>query len=163
MNRREARETALMLVFESEFQKDLTAEEILACAKEVRDLEVDDYVTRVFEASMGMREEIDRLIETCTNGWKLNRLSKVALAVMRLSVAEMGYLPEEYRVDVPFWVSINEALELVKRYDHDVKPGFVNGILNRAAVELGLKPDDGKGKKAVSEDDMAQDVPQSEA
>ncbi len=139
MNRRQARESALMLIFESEFQKELTANEILDMAKEVRDLEIDGYVEAVFSACMAMREQIDTLIEKCAKGWKVNRLSKVALAVMRLSVSEMGFMSEAYRSDVPYWVSINEALELLKKFDHDVTPKFVNGVLNRCAIELGLK------------------------
>ena len=78
--------------------------------------------------------DIDRRIFLNTNGWKENRLSRVSLSIMRLCVYEMLYRP-----DVPFSVSINEAVELAKRYDHDKAPRFINGVLNAVAEQEGLK------------------------
>ena len=138
MNRREARETALTLIFESEFQPQLTADEIWSLAGEVREIETDEYVEAVFYAAMANRDEIDEQIKACAVGRSFARISKVALAVMRLSVTEMLYMPAQSE-QIPFQVSINEALELVKRYDHDVPPKFVNGVLNTIAANRGLK------------------------
>lgn len=134
MDRRKAREEALGLIFESEFQALNTKEEIIELATDARELENDEYMREVFYASMEHREEIDALISKYAVGWSLKRVSKVALAVMRLSIAEMLYME-----DIPFQVSINEALELIKRYDHDVPPKFVNGVLNAVAQGVGLK------------------------
>ena len=145
MNRREARETALTLIFESEFQPQLTADEIRAMAQEVREIEINDYVEQVFGAAMANRDAIDEQIKACAVGRSFARISKVALAVMRLSVTEMLYMPAEVE-KIPFQVSINEALELVKRYDHDVPPKFVNGVLNTIAKNSGLK--ESKGNQA---------------
>ena len=139
MNRREAREAALALIFESEFQGEALKEEILELARGARELEDDEYVRSVFFASVENREQIDEKIARFAVGRSIHRISKVALAVMRLSITEMLFLPESYTADLPYWVSINEALELVKRYDHDVPPAFVNGILNAVAEEGGLK------------------------
>lgn len=129
----------MTLIFESSFQNDIATEEILSLAEQTRGIEEDGYMHAVFFAATENRAEIDALIERFSVGRSLGRISRVALAAMRLSIAEMLYLPEPYRSDIPFWVSINEALELVKRYDHDVPPRFVNGILNAVAKDAGLK------------------------
>ncbi len=134
MDRRTAREAALSLIFESEFQGETGKEEILSLAIDAREMEEDKYIREVFFASMEHREEIDALIAKHAQGWSLKRISKVALAVMRLSITEMLFME-----GIPYRVSINEALELIKRYDHDVPPKFINGVLNAVATEAGLK------------------------
>lgn len=139
MNRTKAREEALALIFESEFQRDVEKEDIYALAMDARELEQDDYMRTVFFTVVDNREQIDERIARLAVGRSISRISKVALAAMRLSIAEMLLLPEMYQKEVPYWVSINEALEIVKRYDHDVPPAFVNGILNAVAQEAGLK------------------------
>ena len=77
---------------------------------------------------------IDVIISGSSKGWKLERLSRVSLAIMRLAVYEM--LWDE---GIPFSVSINEAVELAKRYDDEKAPKFINGILNDIADKKGLK------------------------
>ncbi len=74
--------------------------------------------------------ELDPIIEGAINGWRLNRVGKVELALLRLGVYEMKYDEE-----VPTKVAINEAIELAKRYGGEDAPGFVNGVLARIAKE----------------------------
>ena len=76
-------------------------------------------------------EEIDAVIEKYSIGWKISRISKVALAVLRLAVCEMMFID-----DVPTGVSINEAVELCKKYAANAEPAFVNGILGTVAKEV---------------------------
>ena len=70
------------------------------------------------------REELDSLIEQFSHGWKLSRISRTALAVLRVALYEILYMP-----DIPAAASINEAVELAKGYDEPETVRFINGIL----------------------------------
>ncbi len=134
MNRKNARENAFLLLFEMAVKSDETPEEIFDKATAVRELETDDYVKGVF---FGVNENliaIDELIEKSLVGWKAKRLSFVSRAVMRLSVYEMMLLS-----DIPARVSINEAIELSKKYDDEKAYMLVNGALNACAEALSVK------------------------
>jgi N utilization substance protein B len=133
MERRKAREAVMELLFEKEFNLDLTAEETYRLAEEARELENDKYLTETYFGVLDNLAEIDDVISQHAIGWKTKRMSKVSLSVMRIAVYEM------MKTDVPFSVSINEAVELSKKFDDDKAPAFVNGVLNAVAEQLGLK------------------------
>lgn len=124
MTRRQAREEAFILIFEKQFNS-LDISEILEIAKEVRDLEPDDYITSVFSGVYENLETIDSIIAENAIGWKLNRISKVSLCVLRLAIFEMKYVE-----NIPVSVSINEAVELAKKYATKEDASFINGILS---------------------------------
>jgi len=134
MDRRTARETAFFLLFEYEFKRDEDFEKIVSSAMDARDIEINEYVERVIKGTISSVEEIDALISKYAVGWKTNRMSKTSLTIMRLGTYEMLYME-----DIPFSVSINEAVNLAKKYDHDKAPAFINGVLNAIADEKGLK------------------------
>ena len=134
MERRKARETALELLFETEFKKEESAEEIFKKAEEVRNMEYDKYVETVFFGVLENIDDIDAKISARAIGWKTERMTKTSLSILRLSVYEMMFMK-----DIPFTVSINEAVELTKKFDDEKAPSFVNGILNGVAEDLGLK------------------------
>ena len=94
--------------------------EVYAVAVQEREIEDDEYLKDGFEGVIVNLENIDSKIAENLNGWSMSRLSKATLAVLRVAVYEMLY-----REDIPFNVSINEAVELAKKYDDD-------GILTRA-------------------------------
>ena len=121
-------------MFESIFRSEDTAEEILDMAKSVRSLEVDEYVSRVFFGAYQNASVIDALIEKNLVGWKAERISPVSRAILALSAFEMLALD-----DVPAKVSINEAVELSKKYDDEKSYVFINGVLNSVAEALSLK------------------------
>ncbi len=123
MTRKEAREETFFLTFERLFSND-SPEEILNLAEEVRDLLPDEYVKKVFFGICEKQEELDAIISEKAVGWKLNRISKTALAVLRLAIYEIMF--EE---DIPDSVSANEAVELCKKYATKEDASFVNGIL----------------------------------
>ena len=127
MTRKEAREQAFILIFEKQFRDD-SATEILEYAKEIRGIDVDEYTQRVFVGVTENINDIDFLISTNLKNWKLERLSKVALAVLRLAIYEIKYIDE-----VPVSVSINEAVELCKKFAVKEDAAFVNGILGTVA------------------------------
>lgn len=132
MNRRLARETVFKLLFEQAFHTDRDAAEIYDTARLAQEWEDDDYVKEVFFGARERLSELDALIEKHSHGWKKSRISPVSLSLLRLAVYEM-----RFREDIPYQVSINEALELVKTYDDEQARPFVNGILHAVATELG--------------------------
>lgn len=134
MNRKTARENAFILLFEGVCKKDETAEEIFAKAVEYRDFEYDDYVKQVFFGAYENAQIIGETVEASLQGWKKERVSPVSMALFKLAGYEMMFM-----VDIPVKVSINEAIELSKKYDDDKAYGFVNGVLNSVAEKLGRK------------------------
>ena len=130
MTRKQAREEAFILIFEKEFN-DNSIEDILETAAEARDLVPDDYINRVFKGVYDSLGELDSLISEGSVGWSIGRISKTALCIMRLAIFEMKSLD-----DIPVSVSINEAVELCKKYATENDASFVNGILSTVAKAL---------------------------
>ena len=131
MQRKQARENAFMLIFESVCKKDETAEEIFTKATELRGIEYDSYVTDVFFGAYENAGVIDERMEKHLKGWKKERISPVSMAILRLGFYEMLYV-----ADIPSKVTINEAIELAKKFDDEKSYSFVNGVLNAMAKEL---------------------------
>lgn len=100
-------------------------DELYDAAKLMREVEESKYVRTVLAGVAEHEEELESTISESARGWALSRISKVSLAILKLSIYEMRYLPE-----IPLRVSLNEALELVKKYDEEEARPFVNGILN---------------------------------
>ena len=134
MNRKTARENAFILLFEGASKNDETAEEIFEKATSCRELECDDYVKNVFFGFYANARVIEECIAGCLVGWKKERVSVSSTAILRLAVYEMMFMD-----DIPVKVSINEAVELSKKYDDDKAYVFVNGVLNAAAEMLDKK------------------------
>lgn len=128
MKRTEAREWVFKLIFESLFHPELGYKEIYASAESIDGFESNKYITSVFEGVLLKCDELDEAIGNYAKGWTSERISKVSLSILRLSIYEMRYVD-----DVPMGVSINEAVELAKKYDSESAPAFINGILNSIA------------------------------
>ena len=127
MNRRKSRETAMKLLFEMSINKE-KYEEIIENFKENTDMDLVDidmeYITKVLSGIQDNAKEIDKNIEKHLIKWKLDRLSKMNLAILRISTYEILFEEE-----IPGKVSVNEGIELAKKYGEDSSPAFVNGIL----------------------------------
>ena len=132
MKRRDAREALFVLLYEMSFNTPEELEETILRAKETRDIE-DAYIMQSIHGIYDHLEEIDQKIAAHARGWSFERLSRTTLAIMRISIYEMHF------AEIPYTISINEALELAKKYDHDQAPTFINGILNAVATASGLK------------------------
>ena len=139
MTRREQREAVLELLFETEFKKDEKAEDIFELAFLDREftLEAGSYIKDVYFDLLDKLDIIDDIIGKCASGWKTERLSKLSRSIMRLCVYELLY-----RDDIPASVSINEAVELSKKFDDEKARSFVNGVLNavKNLIEKKVKP-----------------------
>ncbi len=124
MTRKQAREEAFILIFEKAFNND-SLEDILSMAQEVRDIKADEYINKVFFGVFENIEKIDGIISQTAVGWSIKRISKTALAVLRLAIYEIEFYDE-----IPVSVSINEAVELAKKYATQEDASFINGILS---------------------------------
>jgi len=144
MGRRAAREIAMKLIYQLEIQKDSREEQIRqTLEQESSNLTENDakYITDVVKGVYSNLEQIDKTIETYSKGWKLSRISKVDLSILRLSIYEM-----HFRDDIPLNVSINEAVELAKNYSGVESGSFVNGILGKVSKVEELSSDKEKTK-----------------
>jgi len=126
MTRKDARENCFKLLFEYEVQK-ISAEEALSLFYELTE-EVSgqsDYIDNTVKTVISNIEEIDSVIEKFSAGWKISRLAKVTLAVLRVAVCEILYMD-----DIADGIAINEAVEIAKKYNDEKSAKFVNGVLS---------------------------------
>lgn len=129
MLRRELRDNTFKLLFHHEFYKGTELEEQIAnYLEEQEEIKPEDKVVlweRVLKIMKAL-PELDQEIEQKATGWKLQRMNRVDLALIRLALYEI-------RMDenVPVKVAINEAVELAKIYGGDDSPSFVNGVLSK--------------------------------
>ncbi|EAC6872182.1 transcription antitermination factor NusB [Listeria monocytogenes] len=126
MKRREAREKALQALFQIELNE-MSLDQAI---KNIMEDEQDDYMEKLVEGVMANKAEIDAIIEPNLDNWRIDRLSKVDLSLLRLSVYEMKYLD-----DVPNRVSLNESIEIAKIYSDEKSSKFINGVLANIAPE----------------------------
>ena len=129
MKRRELREHIFELLFRIEFNnQEEMPEQIRLFFEDMVELEEKDqsYIEAKYASIVERLPEIDRLIGDTAEGWKVSRMGKVDLTILRLAVFEM-----KYDEDVPVGVAINEAVELSKKFGGDESPAFINGILGK--------------------------------
>ncbi len=131
MTKHEKREQIYLLLFETEFNRDKTAEEIINDAIEARDLSANPLIRDTYTDIYRMTEKLDAFIKTYVENWSLERMSPSVRSILRLATYEIMF------TDTPPKVAINEALELAKTYDAESSPAFVNGILNKLAKTEG--------------------------
>jgi N utilization substance protein B len=137
--RRATRELLMLLVY----QMDVTGDFSDAARKKFLDEHAGEistsepdfkYFNKYLMSVRENRADIDARIASASDNWKISRIAKVDLAILRLSVAEMtlgnGDTP------IPHRVSINEAVELAKKYAGDNSPAFVNGVLGKIECSL---------------------------
>ena len=121
--RRESRETAFALLFEWSF-KDDTMDEIIEQATVGRELAIDSFAYELAQKTIEYQAEVDACIEQYSERWKLNRLSRVTLSVLRMAFCEMMHFD-----NIPVGATINEAVELAKKYSTEDEAAYINGIL----------------------------------
>lgn len=123
LKRSEAREQAFILIFERSF-RDESIDEIIEGAVIGRNLEVDAYAYELARDVCGHMPWLDEIISKYSKKWKINRMSRIALSILRLSLWEIDHVDT-----VPVGASINEAVELAKKFGNDDDFAFVNGVL----------------------------------
>lgn len=134
--RRKSRELAMQMLFQADVGKQ-TADQVRQTfwdAREEVDAETRGFSEDIFRVAIAREEEIDRLIESHSAHWRLQRMPAVDRNVLRAAVAEMLGFP-----DTPVPVVINESLEIARRYSAPESLNFLNGVLDAVARET--KPD----------------------
>ena len=133
MSRSVAREVAMKLVYSRRLGGDDTPDAVLEKSeiKEPLDLADETFSLELADGVEATLGEVDALIAENTVDWSIDRISRVDLAILRVAVYEMLY-----REDVPTGASINEAVELAKRFGGERSYSFVNGILGTIAKTL---------------------------
>ena len=115
-------EELLSQTFEEEYYASLQTEDELYKSKPSKNQL--DYITRLVTGVSEHSAELDGYIEKYSVGWKFGRISRTAVAIMKVAMFEVMYMP-----DIPDSASINEAIELAKRYELPETVSFINGVL----------------------------------
>lgn len=136
MTRRESREAALALLFERPCRPDETAEEVYNRSLFLRESEENEYIREVYFGVWEHSETIDGAISKAAHEWSLDRMARVTLAILRLASYELYFMR-----GVPVGVTINEAVELAKKFDEGASPSFINGILSKIAADPSIEKD----------------------
>lgn len=132
MNISKMRELAFKLVYELEVQKEFSEElmDLFFENNEVDDKNARQYVRKLVRGIKEKETEIETIIKEKLNpNWQFQRISKINLAILKISIYEILY------AEVPFKVSINEAIELAKAYGDDNSSSFINGVLANVVKE----------------------------
>ena len=127
MKRSAIRELAFRLIYSLEIQKinnlDEQIELYIEC-NEIKENEAKDYIKDVVNGIKEHNDKIKELIEKNLKAdWKIDRISKIDLSLLKLAIYEIKYK------EIPYKVAINEALELAKKYGEETSKNFINGIL----------------------------------
>jgi len=129
MNRKLSRDKTMELLFGMTLSKDTIEEAIEGFIDnyegDIKELDLT-YIKQALIGIENNKEEIDKVIEANLQNWKLERISKVNLSILRLSTYELLYDKE-----IPRGVAINEALEITRRYSDEKSVGFINGVLDK--------------------------------
>lgn len=134
MNRSAIRENAFKLIYSLEIQKNENLEEQIDLffeSNDIKDEEAKKYIKNVI---FGIDENKEIILENIEKNlkedWKLNRISKMDLSILKLAIYEIKFS------DIPYKVAINEAVELAKKYGEDKSKNFVNGILASVVKDM---------------------------
>ncbi len=127
MNRSTMREQAFKLIYSLEMQKQENLENQLDLYIEANNIENNDAIEYIKDAILGIEENKEKILayieKNLKSDWKIDRISKIDLAILKLAIYEIKYKK------LPYKVVINEAVELAKKYGEDNSKKFVNGIL----------------------------------
>jgi N utilization substance protein B len=134
--RRKSREFALQVLY----QLDITKQDAMKSVAQLKEHfspneERDPFVERIVLGVIEHKQEIDRLIERYSENWRLDRINLVDRSVLRMATFELLYCE-----DIPPKVTLNEAIDLGKRYGSEDSGSFINGVLDRIQKEAVRKP-----------------------
>jgi len=133
--RRKGRELALQALYQREITDDVSDQALRAFWQHFDTTDaIKEFALNLVHGVAERRAEIDALIEKVSTNWRLDRLSKVDLNLLRLATFELLATPA-----VPPSVVLNEAIEIARRFGTQESTVFVNGVLDQIAAELGVK------------------------
>ena len=127
MNRSAIRENAFKLIYSLEIQKNENTEEQIDLFFESNDIKDEEAKKYIKNVTLGIEKNKEQILANIEKNlkeeWKLNRISKMDLSILKLAIYEIEFC------EIPYKVAINEAVELSKKYGEDKSKNFVNGIL----------------------------------
>lgn len=132
MNRSESRELAFKFLYQKEIQKEISKEDmdIFFENNNIESNETKKYIKDIIEGTISNSESITQEIsKNLKEDWKIERISKINLALLKLAIYEIKYKK------LPFKVVINEVVELAKKYGEDSSHIFINGVLASVVKE----------------------------
>lgn len=129
MGRKQARETAMQCLYQLDMHGEYTVERVDAYIEEVSHNDTDKtFVAEVVKRFVDNQEKIDSEITShLKKEWKLSRIAKIDLAILRIAMTEILFY-----TDIPESVSINEAVNMSKKFSDDSSSSFINGLLGAA-------------------------------
>lgn len=134
MKRSEIRELTFKLIYSLEIQKNENLDEQIDLYIENNEIEDKNAIEYIKDCIHGINEnleEINKTIESSlTSDWKIDRISKVNLSLLKLAIYEIKYK------NIPYKVEINEVVELAKTYGEDMSSKFINGALAKIVKEM---------------------------
>jgi N utilization substance protein B len=131
-NRRRSRELAMQVLFQMEMNGDDSEEAVeLFCKHFEVSKNAKPFFLRLVNGVKACQDELDRLIERFSDNWKISRMSGVDRNLMRVAVYELLHCE-----DIPPKVSINEAIDIGRRFGTEQSPAFINGILDSIRIFL---------------------------
>jgi N utilization substance protein B len=134
--RRKGRELALQALYQIEMTGDASASAVDLFLRHFEgNPGAKEFARRLVSGTVSQRTAIDRLLDQCTENWKLGRLAKVDLVILRMATYELLFCP-----DIPAAVSLDEAIEIGKRFGSADSAPFINGVLDQIA-QGGAKAD----------------------
>lgn len=129
--RTRAREIAVQFLYQLDLRGDEAMEDLESfLAQESKDREVREFARRLVQGAKRTREEADRTLRAVTRNWDLDRMATVDRNVLRMAIFELLHCP-----DIPPKVTINEAIELGKKFSTANSGAFINGILDRVRLD----------------------------
>jgi N utilization substance protein B len=135
MSRRTARKHIMNILFQTEFHTDATLDSIIETySQEVEEIDSRDlpFIKSELDGINANSELLTDTINSCAEGWTVDRMSKLDVAILKIAIYEMLFCE-----DIPDKVSANEAVELAKEYSADKMPGFINGVLGKVMKSKG--------------------------
>lgn len=128
-NRRKGRELALQALYQIEITGDTSAAAVDLFLQHFEgNAKAKEFARRLVSGTVSQRAEIDRLIAQATEHWKIERLAKVDFVLLRMAAYELLFC-----ADIPTSVTLDEAIEIAKRFGSEESAGFINGVLDHIA------------------------------
>jgi len=136
-NRRKGRELALQALYQIEITGDPSVAAVELFLQHFEgNTKAKEFARRLVSGTVSQRVEIDRMIDQATENWKNERLAKVDFVLLRMAAYELVFC-----ADIPTAVTLDEAIEIAKRFGGEESAGFINGVLDRVARSSCAKSD----------------------
>lgn len=127
--RRQARELALQILFQTEFAPQINIQTFLSVFEQSLETEVLDYADQLVKGVINNKANIDSKLQASSAHWKVERMATIDRNILRIAVYEMKFAAEPIKENI----AINEAVEIAKKYGTSESASFVNGLLDQVS------------------------------